>query len=372
MYTRMNDPFIYFFMEPNVIFVYEILSLDYLTITDLEGGHGWATYEVNQSSDFDSFNHENSEPLSGYGYFINQDDLHLMTIEINKYIKKKKVNSQQIDPQPMPVHLVTSESAAGALRVGLDRPKHVIGFQDSFAIGPLWKLDETIGQSHRNEWFYDHINLEQPNDYEFQNQFSKSLLEIDDIREQDPIYIWTGNNVEEQIGIRFILYLLRNKTNDCYIINSTDSYISNIKPMPINGHIYYTSQIKPNDLNFLFKQNQKINPLSQQDKEKYVDEWENLSQSTLVLRILSQGEIMNVSEDYYDDQILELIKGLKANQDSNHFVKTGAVIAEFLNISKMPVNPFYLEYRIRDMVYNGRLELKGVPRSMRHYSVRLK
>jgi hypothetical protein len=32
----------------------------------------------------------------------------------------------------------------------------------------------------------------------------------------------------------------------------------------------------------------------------------------------------------------------------------------------------FLEYRIRHLVYTGVLELKGIPKSMRHYSVKLR
>jgi hypothetical protein len=36
------------------------------------------------------------------------------------------------------------------------------------------------------------------------------------------------------------------------------------------------------------------------------------------------------------------------------------------------VGDAYLEYRLRHLIYNGILELKGIPKSMRHYSVKLR
>lgn len=80
-----------------------------------------------------------------------------------------------------------------------------------------------MGQTFRNEWFYEHINLEQ-DDYEYENEFANTLWEIEDIPKQVPIYIWYGNNADEQTGLRFLLYLLRDKTNDVYLINSTELY----------------------------------------------------------------------------------------------------------------------------------------------------
>ncbi|ULT59810.1 DUF3658 domain-containing protein [Neobacillus drentensis] len=34
------------------------------------------------------------------------------------------------------------------------------------------------------------------------------------------------------------------------------------------------------------------------------------------------------------------------------------------------INAFFLEYRIRYLIYSRFLELKGIPKSMRHYSVK--
>ncbi|MBB6444536.1 DUF1835 domain-containing protein [Bacillus benzoevorans] len=59
------------------------------------------------------------------------------------------------------LHIVSSESAVGSLRVGLERLKVVTGLPESSSIGPLWKLDEEAGQRVQNEWLYEYINYEQ-------------------------------------------------------------------------------------------------------------------------------------------------------------------------------------------------------------------
>ena len=64
--------------------------------------------------------------------------------------------------------------------MGLERPKVVIGFPDSFSIGPLWKLNGKVGQTFRNEWLYEHINYEN-DDYEYETKFANTLREIEDI-----------------------------------------------------------------------------------------------------------------------------------------------------------------------------------------------
>lgn len=46
--------------------------------------------------------------------------------------------------------------------------------------------------------------------------------------------------------------------------------------------------------------------LSQEQIQGFIQEWEKCSQSNGVLRILVDGKIITVSEDYYDAAILEL------------------------------------------------------------------
>ena len=78
---------------------------------------------------------------------------------INKYIEKYRnllafsASSVEAGYKVGAVHIVFSETAAVSLRVGLERSKVVIGFPDSFSIGPLWRLNEKMGQTFRNEWF---------------------------------------------------------------------------------------------------------------------------------------------------------------------------------------------------------------------------
>jgi hypothetical protein len=152
MKTKVHHPYIYFFIEPNIVFVFKLETQNYLTLSDVVGGESWETFELNHGETFDLFDHKGSKPLEGRGYFINQEDINEMVEEINKYIQKYRQFHANRGNKVGPVHIVSPEFAAGSLRVGLERPKQVIGFPDFFSIGPLWKLEEKGGQNFRNEW----------------------------------------------------------------------------------------------------------------------------------------------------------------------------------------------------------------------------
>jgi hypothetical protein len=364
MKTRNNYPYIYFFEEPNVVFVYEIQGNDYITAAELSHQGEWETYEI--VGEFEEFNHA-EYTLEGRGYFISHSHFNFMAGKINDLIRKQRKAAYSLEKNG-PVHLVSSASTAGALKVGLERPKTVISFQDYFSIGPVWKLDKKSGQAYRHEWMNDNINLEQ-DEYELENNFTKALLEIEDIPEGVPIYIWTANNGNEQTGLRYLLFLLNNKENEVFVINTTELYKRWINS---NDEKLYSNLLHPTDLKFLFEKSESISPLTREERIQLQREWEVLGQSKETLRLWNNGKIISVPEDYFDGLIKETIADLQNQQGTKDFIRTGRVIGETIHQMEEMVGDCYLEYRIRHLIYNGVLELKGIPRSMRHYSIKLR
>ena len=352
-------------MEPNVVFSYKIETEHYLTFSELREYGEWQTYELNHEDDFFSFNHERHKPLVGRGYLVKLDNNTMVKI-INEQIQKHRMAAEK-----SPVHIVISESAAGTLRVGLDRPKVVLGFPDSFSIGPIWKLDEKVGQTNRFDWIVENINTEQE-DYEFENKFANMLLELEDIPEQVPIYLWTANNASEQTGVRFILQLLKDKVNEVILLNSTELFYKYISTDNVEQSIYTTSQIDPKSIKYLFDQAKTTKPLSNEDKLQLRREWETLSQTQEVLRIWVENQINSVPEHHYDQLIINTLEMMHNQQESKDFIKAARVIGEIFGHMDEMISDSFLEFRIRHLVYHGVFELKGIPKSMRHYSVKLR
>lgn len=64
------------------------------------------------------------------------------------------------------------------------------------------------------------------------------------------------------------------------------------------------------------------------------------------------------------------IEKLHADRSNRDFIKAARVIGEALGHCDQMVVDSYFEYRLRQLIYNQSLEIKGVPRGMRFYSVR--
>lgn len=313
-------------------------------------------YEINTPNEFEEFHHENYRPLSSRTYFIQQEIVSDMVEKINTVIQDSLHLYQRTKG---PIHLVSSESAAGSLKVGLPKPNTVIAIPDNLAIGPLGKLDERAEQKIREEWLFDHINDEQE-EGDYVIKFSNMLRQIEDIVDSVPIYLWYGNNAAEQIGIRFMVYLLREKKNNIYLIAVENSTIS------------YTAHLDSRQVKNLFVQNKGVFPLSLNERSTYMEEWFKLVDSKEVLHIWNGEEIIGVPENYYDSLIQATVESLHDNQAEKEHLPVGEVIGEILNNSKVIIDPYFLEYRIRLLVYNGVFCIKGIPKSMRHYKIKLK
>lgn len=315
----INYPFIYFLIEPDIVMVYQLNTLRYLTTEDFLNGMCEA-YEIDTDDDFEKFNHEEYPKIEGRGFYFKQDDLIQLVDKINTHIHDYR-KSSKISDERGSIHLVMSESAAGSLRVGLTRPKTVIGIPDSFDIGPLWQLDKKTGQTLRDEWLYEHINDEQE-DGVYLNHFNISLRQIEDISTNDPIFIWYSENANEQVGLRFMLNLLKEKENKIFLINTTELYRKE------EQSIYHTSQMDSDNLRTLFENNSMCKPLSEVQLRRFHAEWEELAETDGVLRKWVDGNIKHVLENYYDSYIIETIEKLHKQQHKKDWVRTANLLVE--------------------------------------------
>lgn len=348
METAMHYPFIYFLYERNQVFVYKIQTLNYITLADVVEKGEWEGYELPPTEPFTTFRHEERDPQEGWSFWVAAEQLSYLVDTINDYIQLQRKRAKTTTARV--THIVCSESAAGSLRVALAPPKYVIGFPQDLSIGPLWKLDEERGQACRQKWLMENINDEM-DDFAVFTKLREAIREIRDIPSHLPVYIWCGDNIEEQCGLRFSLYLLRDQHNEIFLIHT-------------NGQQVIERQWNPN----LYENKR----LSVKEHQKFLQKWEGLAESTAVLLQWKHQHVQEVPENFYDSLIVKSLKQMHQEQGNVDFIQTGTFLLELLARMEEPPNIFYLEYRIRYLVYNGTLALKGIPKSMRHYYVKIR
>ncbi|WP_010651977.1 DUF1835 domain-containing protein [Oceanobacillus massiliensis] len=277
-----------------------------------------------------------------------------------------------VDREFEAVHIVCGESQAGSLRVGLGRENRIIGFPDFFAVGPIWKLHQEGGRKCRYEWLRDHLNY--PDDFikeEYERRFSKTLTKIDAIPNHVPIIIWTAENADEQTGLRYLLYLLKEKANEVSFINTTTAYQDLFNTREFQYFYSHTSEVEPEKLNTIY-QNKLQKPLTAEERIRFEKEWITLSDTKGVVRIWKNDKIREVGEGHFDELIVASAQILHDKQSKKDFIKAARIIAEVYSHIESNISDTFLEYRIRSLICNGIFEIKGIPKTMRHYSVKLR
>ena len=275
----------------------------------------------------------------------------------------------------MMIHIVFGASASGSLKVvlkemGLDKKEKVISFWDIFSIGPVWRLHEEIGEEARFKWMKNCISAEYDEYPDYKQRFKKAINGISSIPEGVHITIWTSDSAHEQTGLRFVLYLLKEKNIDITLINTTEAYEELFQVKKVKYTPLHTGEIPTEKLQIIYKQGHgKF--FTDHDREDLEKDWLSLSESQETLRIWRNGKIQSVPEDYYDEFIIKRAKKLHSQQKIKDFMKSARLIGEVLGHLDQYVGDEFLEYRLKKLIREGVFESEGSLEAMRFYSVKL-
>lgn len=282
------------------------------------------------------------------------------------------------DADSTKVHILFGDSAAGSLKVAIKQMGYadtnkVISFRDKYSIGPLWRLHEEAGRIRRTEWFRDNIN-EGHDDYDEDTEaYHQSLLEqIGNISSQASIVVWVGSNAHEQAGLRYAFHLLRDIPNDIFVFHVDEACSKRFNRPDASIDYLHVGEIPIEKLQTVFGESEDNGPVTIENRQQLEREWLALAEHHEVLRIWSERRILSVDEHYFDFYLQETVEKLHAYKENNEFIKAARVVGEALGHCDQCIGDNYFEYRLRQLVYSGKLEIKGVPRAMRYYSVRRK
>lgn len=285
-----------------------------------------------------------------------------------EYQELLQYSSKQKQQPYHTIHIVFGASAAGGLKMALPKDEKVILFSDLFSIGPVQQLHTEKGLEQRKKWLFLHINLDEESTHTYIEDFQQSVADIKNIPEHIPIYIWTANNAHEQTAARFVLHILKEKKNDIRIINISTAF-QKLWPNIIPVH---TGELGKDELKTIYKTYKIDQPLTERLRNKYAEEWGKLAETTEVLRIWEDDQIISVPESYFDAFIIEKARYLHNEQTKLDFMKSARLIGEVLGNSDQYVGDAFFEYRVRQLILQGIFEIEGVPKAMRFYSVKLK
>ncbi|CAH2215427.1 DUF1835 domain-containing protein [Tepidibacter aestuarii] len=261
------------------------------------------------------------------------------------------------------VHIVFGDSAEGTLKYFFENNENkfngeVINFREDYSIGPIYEIDTEKGLRKRIEWVEKILKKVCEDDYfeDIKKEFINTYKTIKNIDKDSKIVIWYGENIDNQVGLRHLNALLRNK--ELYEINVSESYIED----------YNYSKYRPRALGECAPEQigHLISTVKKLEKEKcncLIDDWNVLRKSKENLRILKDNKIIGVDESYYDKDIL--------SNCTFNFKKAARVIGATMGKSDQLVGDAYIDYRVRILIESGKVEYRGKLETMRDFEVRV-
>lgn len=274
------------------------------------------------------------------------------------------------------IHILLGASASGSLKfvlreMGLEKKEKVISFCDIFSIGPVWQLHEENGVKSRFEWMKKWISDEYNEFPDYKKSFEKAINQINSIPGGVHITIWTSDSAHEQTGLRFVVYLLKEKNIDISLINTTEEYEKLFQTKKVKFTLLHSGEISPEKLQFIYERGSR-KLFTDHDREDLEKEWLSLADSQETLRIWRNGRIQSAPENYYDPFIIQRAKYLHRNPKLNGFMKSARLIGDVLGHLDQYIGDTFLEYRLKKLIEAGVFEFEGSLLAMRFYSVRLK
>ncbi|WP_438445997.1 DUF1835 domain-containing protein [Gorillibacterium sp. sgz5001074] len=275
------------------------------------------------------------------------------------------------------VHIVIGDSFAGGMKqalrgLGCTETHKLITLRENYAIGPINGLDSPEGRMARCNWFRNHITEAFEAYDEFEEEYIGLLDQLEQIPEQAEVMVWTSGNACEQAGMRHALYLLRNKRNSISV-NDACAICEKLYNRPDAFITYrYSGEIPSEKLQEAIVRLDGKGKLCPSDITRLEREWQILTEQTGILRIWQDSTVLEVPAEYYDHYLLEKLDNLKPSAGDNGFLKSARLIGEAIGYCEQYIGASYFEYRLRELIYDGVLEIKGVPAAMRYYSIRRK
>jgi|LGOV01.1.fsa_nt_gb hypothetical protein len=260
------------------------------------------------------------------------------------------------------VHIVFGDSGAGSLKHYFSTNKspysgEVINLFEDFSVGPIYHLEDQDYLEKRLFWVETMFNLVSPGEGDlFKKEFYQAYKMIHSISERKKIVVWYGENTSDYIGLRYVIKNCDYNEN-IYCVNVTQS-------CDLNNAIVYNGGIALGACT-LEEINQVIHHIKKVTRDDYnqlINEWNQLSNSKGDLRIFENSKIIDVDSTYYDSDIL--------NYCTHHFVNYCRVIGNTLGHSAQLIGDLFVDFRIRKLIDNNKIEVKGNLKNIRNCEIK--
>lgn len=270
------------------------------------------------------------------------------------------------------VHIVFKQSASGSLRfLYRGSAEKVIDFSAFFAEGPIQNLLTEQGLLERLKWLETCYLFTDEEKQQYKETFSRAINEITMIPKDEEVIIWTCENANEQIGLRYALKLLQNHHGKVFIANTYVNLLKLQEGSDVRFEVRHSGEVNVEQFQFFLKGKmyEQVTPEQIQMYHYELDKW--LAKDCLI-RTWLRGN-MNFDDVTRDDAlIIKYAKELHSDQLKVDYFKAPRLIGEVFGMSEYDISDTWIEYRLRQLIEKGYFLYEGDLSEMRKYSVKLK
>lgn len=173
------------------------------------------------------------------------------------------------------------------------------------------------------------------------NEFHDEISKMDS---SDTLYIWYGSS-QEFCGMLYTLELLKDEKLNTYIIDVKDTVI---KHKEIVFQVRNTGEIIPENIEKYAAAKRKLNS---NEYKQFLDAWESLKKDDSILRVLKDGNVKSVDENYFDIDILKYTP--------KEFKTSMRTLGDVVGKSEEKISDEYIFWRIKELIKAGKIEHNG-------------
>ncbi|WMX55389.1 DUF1835 domain-containing protein [Peribacillus sp. R9-11] len=274
------------------------------------------------------------------------------------------------------VHICFGDSAYGSLKNIFQKSnehqnQQIICINEDFSIGPIYKLESIEGLHERKQWLKEVLTKTGPTSDTDYLDWIETILKSNsriaiEVPSNSRVILWHGDNTSDEIGLRFVLFLLQNKHIQFEEVDVTEyshhiEYkVRDLQDKEISYVIRSLGEMPPKLISDALQMKKSMSHIKIKD---LISDWKKWSQTKDVLRILLDGKLVAVSEDYYDGSILKNI--------SNEYQSAARVVGEVMGESNQCIGDTYLAFRIYQLIQQQKLSYQGNLGSLGKLKIRL-
>ncbi|WP_114790065.1 DUF3658 domain-containing protein [Niabella yanshanensis] len=268
------------------------------------------------------------------------------------------------------LHIVFSVQARATIQQSeiYDASKiDLVVLQDYLSIGPISDLDTVNGKQRRINWLVE-ISQGFSGDiitHMVQSDIDKLHAVKSHIDGYPGIYLWTGSDVREMLSASRLLYFLQIPDYSRFF---TIDFLNTSVTRRLGAGIYPKSLNEAN-LDQVAKLYTDFRLIEQQEVSQMQSLWEKLSNDDACLRIaIGETPISGIEIDFYDSNIITHCT--KRYQTAIRIV--GKTLGDMNEKSICEgISDAFLNWRLLQLIKEGKLKYRGILSSIRNYEVKL-